>query len=709
VINRRLSWHGRSRALFAGVGAGALAVLAGATLPGGAAGAAASAPAASGAVRLSAAPLGIDVAPWDSLLANATTQGNVLSLLKKAGVTQLHYGGGVTADLYDWQTDTDIGNCPSTSAAEFTAKCAVNDALPFSLLSQNARTLGAQSYVTVNYGSGTPAMAAAWVQQASGTPGQAVTDWEIGNESYGCWEANNWLAAPSELYAGYQANNNATCPMVAEGLDAGMTTMAKSYAANAAQYITAMKAQDPNAQIGVPWAFDWTVGGATVGDNQTWNNTVLGKNGHNLSFVDAHWYPFGFGGNTGANGNPTDQAVIKSVTQIPGEYAKIRATLNTYAPSAHVIVGETGVSYLATNVPCKPAGALFAAGDALEWLAAGAQSIDWWPLDTDANLGTSCSNPDEAMFTNAGGPTTPYTGYLLASALAKPGAQLSTLATSSSDVLGFQSLLPNGKSAVALINTSTSSARTVTFSSSLAGNLVTESYSAGNQNATNSRIVTGTSTAGALSGGITLPAESITILNAAGALKPSSMTLTGSASVKAGAKVTLSGKLSLSGITVPGGVPVKVYRKLGSKVQATLTAKTVAGGGFTVTDLPASAGSYVYQASYLSNSYLPASASYAVKVTAAKPSLKLALSAASVRPGQKITVTATLGAPHVNKTLVIYAQPKGAAKKVIKRAAVNAKGQVSVVYPVPANTTFTLVFAGDTWYTSGSVTAVVKA
>ncbi|HTR95202.1 MAG TPA: hypothetical protein VMI73_26015, partial [Trebonia sp.] len=74
----------------------------------------------------------------------------------------------------------------------------------------------------------------------------------------------------------------------------------------------------------------------------------------------------------------------------------------------------------------------------------------------------------------------------------------------------------------------------------------------------------------------------------------------------------------------------------------------------------------------------------------------------------KITVTGTLGAPHVNKTLVIYAQPKGGAKKVIKRATVNAKGQISVVYLVTANTTFTLVFAGDTWYTAGSVTAAVK-
>src|SRR5258708_38046023 len=123
VIIGRLCRHGRRRAVFAGAG-GALAVLAAAALPGGAAGAATSAPAASGAVKLSAAPLGIDVAPWDSLLANSATQAEVQSLLSAAGVTQLHYGGGGIADLYDWQTDTDIGNCNgNTSAAEFTAKC----------------------------------------------------------------------------------------------------------------------------------------------------------------------------------------------------------------------------------------------------------------------------------------------------------------------------------------------------------------------------------------------------------------------------------------------------------------------------------------------------------------------------------------------------------------------------------------------------------
>jgi hypothetical protein len=73
-----------------------------------------------------------------------------------------------------------------------------------------------------------------------------------------------------------------------------------------------------------------------------------------------------------------------------------------------------------------------------------------------------------------------------------------------------------------------------------------------------------------------------------------------------------------------------------------------------------------------------------------------------------VTVTATLAAWHSNRSLAIYAQPKGSGKKLIKRATINAKGQMSVVYTVRANTTFTVTFSGDGWYGSASATAAVK-
>jgi hypothetical protein len=62
--------------------------------------------------------------------------------------------------------------------------------------------------------------------------------------------------------------------------------------------------------------------------------------------------------------------------------------------------------------------------------------------------------------------------------------------TVSSSVLAFQSLLPNGKSAVLLINTSTSTPAQPTFNSSLSGQLKVVRYQAGHQNSFGTKTTT---------------------------------------------------------------------------------------------------------------------------------------------------------------------------------------------------------------------------
>jgi hypothetical protein len=162
-------------------------------------------------------------------------------LLKAAGIGLLRYGGGSYADYYDWQTNTDIQTCiwgnpfgsftgapfPYDTTAPFTgASCDSTDSLPFDQFSAQAKAIGAQSFATVNYGSGTPAEAAAWVSHAAGS----VALWEVGNENYGCWEVNNWLAQPPENFQGYKPNDystvngiyeNPTCPQVTQGTPRG--------------------------------------------------------------------------------------------------------------------------------------------------------------------------------------------------------------------------------------------------------------------------------------------------------------------------------------------------------------------------------------------------------------------------------------------------------------------------------------------------------
>jgi hypothetical protein len=486
---------------------------------------ASAAPARPAPAGLSPLALGVNVAPWDSVYTPAGGAATIQPLLQQAGIGLLRYGGGSWADYYDWQTNSDIQNClPSDPTASFVVTstgCAASDALSFGQFSAEARAIGAQSFVTVNYGSGTPAEAAAWVSDAQTVPGHSVALWEIGNENYGCWEVNNPLAGPPENYLGYTPNTytsvngvyeNPTCPQVTQGNAAGTQTLATSYAVNAQPFLRAMKSAEPSAQIGVPWAFGSAVSGAAVPDNAEWNDTVLGRDGRDISFVDAHYYPFYFSGSTGGS-NPTDQQVLQALMTVPAQYQQIRRALDTYAPQAAVVVGETGVSNSETTTVCTPAGALFAAGDVLSWLAAGARTVDWWDMNNYGNTGTTCTSPDFGMFTSGSppAPETPYYGYLLASVLAQPHALLSSL-PAPAGTLGYESLLPGGKRAVAFLNTSTASAQTASLPAGLRGPLHTWTYSAGDQNATSSRIVQGTADAASFRHGISLPPESMVIL-----------------------------------------------------------------------------------------------------------------------------------------------------------------------------------------------------
>jgi len=485
------------------------------------------------AFGVSAGALGLNTAPWDYIYAaNASAGGGVDTiqpLLQAAHIGLLRYGGGSYADYYDWQLNSNIQNClPYDATASFTITatgCATSDSLAFDQFSAQARAVGAESFVTVNYGSGTPAEAAAWVSHARTTAGDGVALWEVGNETYGCWEVDNWLAQAPEFFQGYTPNTyttvngvyeNPTCPQVTQGNAAGTQTLATSYAVNAAPFLRAMKQADPSARIGVPWAFGNEVPGASVPDNSEWNDTVLGKDGRYVSFVDAHYYPFYFYGATGG-ANPTDQQVLQSLMSVPSLYAEIRKELDAYDPRARVVVGETGVSNNETTTVCTPAGALFAAGDVLSWLAAGAASVDWWDMNNYGNTGPSCTSPDYGMFTSDSPPSaeTPYYGYVLASVLAKPHALLTAMGTSDpADILAYQSRLPDGRQAVAFINTNTTSAEHVTFrpGAPLAGPLTTWTYSAAGQNADNSNIVQGTASGYSYARGITLPAESMVIL-----------------------------------------------------------------------------------------------------------------------------------------------------------------------------------------------------
>ncbi len=406
--------------------------------------------------------LGVNIAAWDDVYSE-TGSGAVSALLRTAGIGLVRYPGGSWADEYNWANDTDTSAC----TGDATSGCLSYDPLTFDAISKNADAAGASTFVTVNYGSGTPAEAAAWVayvRARSSSDGVAL--WEVGNESYSCYEINEHLADSPTFVAGYVPDGT-VCPSTA--------VMATSYAVNALPYLEAMKRADPKAEIGVPWAFSGTEArGAGVSDAPVWDGTVLHALGRDIGFVDAHWYPFDT--TTGF----TDEQILDSIRRIPSAAARIRAALHREAPKAAFVVGETNISERMTPLDFEPVTALFAASTSLEWLVQGAASVDWWDLN---NYGTFASG-DFGMVTSGGQETQPegtplpaYYGYQLASRLTSAGSVLESLVTGQSKIIGFAST-SGDKRRILLMNTGPSTSSTIDARAFTTGStLQDESYS----------------------------------------------------------------------------------------------------------------------------------------------------------------------------------------------------------------------------------------
>jgi hypothetical protein len=117
---------------------------------------------------------GLNAAVWDGAYASPNTQ----ALLTELDNQALRFPGGSLSDVYHWQTNMSEGQTFewATSFDEFI---------------QIAGQTRAAAYITVNYGTGTPEEAAAWVKYANKTLRTNVRYWEVGNENYGNWEADN--------------------------------------------------------------------------------------------------------------------------------------------------------------------------------------------------------------------------------------------------------------------------------------------------------------------------------------------------------------------------------------------------------------------------------------------------------------------------------------------------------------------------------------
>lgn len=149
---------------------------------------------------------GLNAAVWD----NQFNTSNTISQLKSLGTKILRFPGGSLSDTYHWKTNM-------TDGQNF------QWATSFDSFANVAKTVGSQAFVTVNYGSGTPQEAADWVTYSNKTKRYGFKYWEIGNENYGSWE-------------------NDTHPLKNDAV---------TYATQAKEYLTKMRAVDTTIKIGV--------------------------------------------------------------------------------------------------------------------------------------------------------------------------------------------------------------------------------------------------------------------------------------------------------------------------------------------------------------------------------------------------------------------------------------------------------------------------
>ncbi len=235
---------------------------------------------------------GLNTAIWDGNFDTPPT----LAALRECGWTTLRFPGGSLSDEYHWASNKSGTNTWQwqTSFAKFL---------------HIATNLSAPIVITVNYGSGTPAEAAAWVRHADVTNHLGIRYWEIGNECYGTWETDS-NTFPHDPY---------------------------TYAVRTKDYLAQMRAADPTIKVGVVAspgednnANGYTSHPATNSrtgmTHNGWTPVLLAtlKNlGVTPDFLVHHRYPEW----TGQESDPT---LLQSSTAWAGEAADLRQQIRDY-------------------------------------------------------------------------------------------------------------------------------------------------------------------------------------------------------------------------------------------------------------------------------------------------------------------------------------------------------------------------------------------
>lgn len=300
---------------------------------------------------------GVNTALWDNNFDTGTT----LSLLKEMGNRALRGPGGSLSDQYHWVTDlVTTSGWPGPWPTAFPNFLHV------------ATNLSAQTFITVNYGTGSSNEAAAWVAYANGATANAqalgVDQFGTNWQTVGYWAAlraaaplghddgRNFLrisrAAPlgfkywelgNECYGTWETDYNTNSPYKAHD--------AWTYATRVAGYAQLMKLADPTIKVGVvvaPGEDSYANGNTShaalnLRTGQThygWTPvvlTTLKSLGVMADFAIHHVYPEWTDPQNPANTSDNDRILLQYATNWAGDAANLRQQISDY-------FGQTGTN-----------------------------------------------------------------------------------------------------------------------------------------------------------------------------------------------------------------------------------------------------------------------------------------------------------------------------------------------------------------------------
>jgi alpha-N-arabinofuranosidase len=395
---------------------------------------------------------GVNLTMWDKFM-DPPHHTTTASLLEEMGTTVVRMPGGSLSDQYYWYSNTTLTNTWPWDAS-------------FADMVRVTTNAGAQAFIVVNYGSGTPAEAAAWVRHANVTNQLGFKYWEIGNEIYGTWE--------------YDTNN--------------LPNHAYTYAVRATNFIAQMKAADPTIKIGVVAVPGETSHHNGYKDHPAYNRRTgqtnygwtpvllqtLKQLGVTPDYLIHHHYPQWTNPDNPASSPNNDVALLQSTGNWASDAADLRQQITDYfgpgGETIELVVTENNADAgVQGRMSTSLVNGLYYADSLGQLLQTEFNAFVWWDLRNGTDRSGSFATHlygwrDYGDLGMINGPSTrhpPFYAAKLMQWFARPGDKILAAATDYSWLAAYAARRANG--AVTLLVLNKSSSATLNAQISVAG------------------------------------------------------------------------------------------------------------------------------------------------------------------------------------------------------------------------------------------------